>query len=59
MNAARGFAAGLVVGVGASYVVANIAIRRFFAGINAVNESINFYAAKPEHPRLRLVGGDS
>lgn len=59
MNGAIGFIAGLATGVGASYAVANIAIKKFFAGINTVNESIGFYAASPEHPRLRVVGGDS
>lgn len=59
MIAAIAFTGGLAIGIGASVVVANIAIKRFFAGINTVNESISFYAADPEHPRLRVVGGES
>lgn len=58
MNAALGFASGLATGAAASYVVANIAIKRFFAGLNAVNEALGV-STEPEQPRLRLVGGEA
>lgn len=58
MIAAIAFAAGLVTGVGVSYVVANIAIKRFFGELQAVYAALGV-SDEPEPPRLRVVGGDS